>query len=80
MRGVVTGRIEALLELLDRNRWPGMSLQTWRALAVLERIGSDDARQLLAALAKGDPEARVTQEAAAALERLQRLKPGQGKQ
>ena len=73
----VRSRIESLLEPFDN--WAGMPLQTWRALAVLERIGSDDARQVLDGLAKGDPDARLTQEAKAALERLQRLKASQGK-
>jgi hypothetical protein len=75
----VRRRIEALLELLNKNRWTGMPLQSWRALAVLERIGTDDARQLLERLAKGDPDARLSQEAVAALERLQRRKAGRGK-
>jgi hypothetical protein len=75
----VRTRIEALLDLLDKNRWPRLPLQTWRALAVLERIGNDDARHLLKGLSEGDPLAPVTQEAAAAIERLQRLKASQGK-
>jgi WD40 repeat protein len=41
-----------------------------RALAVLERIASSEARQLLATLAQGPPEARLTQEAKASLDRL----------
>jgi hypothetical protein len=74
----VRRRIESLLEPFSNN-WPGMPLETWRALAVLERIGSDDARQVLEGLAKGDADARLTQEAAVAVERLQRLKASQGK-
>jgi hypothetical protein len=66
-------RIRALLEQLDNDRWPGMSLQSWRAVAVLERIGGAEARKVLTALAEGDPDARLTQEAAAALDRLRRL-------
>jgi hypothetical protein len=66
-------RIKALLDQLESNRWPGMSLQSWRAIAVLERIGSAEARRVLTALSEGDPEARLTQEASAALERLGRL-------
>jgi hypothetical protein len=40
-----------------------------RALAVLEQTGTAEARQVLEALAKGAPEARLTQEARASLER-----------
>jgi hypothetical protein len=47
-------------------------LQAWRALAVLERMGGDDARQMLEALAKGEPDVALTEEAKAALKRLQR--------
>jgi hypothetical protein len=39
---------------------------------VLERINSAEARQALAKLAKGAPEARLTREAKAALDRLTR--------
>src|SRR5439155_20517446 len=53
-------RIEALLAPLDKNSWPGMPLQSWRALAILERINNDDARQVLEGLAKGDTDARLT--------------------
>ena len=41
-----------------------------RALEVLERIGTPEARQILLSLAKGAPEAALTQEAKASLERL----------
>jgi hypothetical protein len=37
---------------------------------VLERVGTAEARRLLEALARGAPEARLTQEAKAALARL----------
>jgi hypothetical protein len=72
-------RIKALLDPLHREEWPDMPLQNWRALAVLERIGSDEARQVLSDLAKADPAYPESQEAAAALERLQRRKSAQGK-
>jgi dipeptidyl aminopeptidase/acylaminoacyl peptidase len=68
----VRRRIESLLEEISKN-WCGMQLETWRALAVLERIGSDDARQLLKGLSEGDPDSGLTREASAALERLRRL-------
>jgi RNA polymerase sigma factor (sigma-70 family) len=47
-------------------------LAALRALAVLEGAGTPDARDLLQALARGLPEARLTREARAALERLAR--------
>jgi hypothetical protein len=43
-----------------------------RAVAVLERLGTPAARQLLEALSRGAPAARLTQEAKAALQRLSR--------
>jgi len=49
-----------------------------RALEVLERIDSDDARSLLAALAKGAPQAPFTIEAKAALERTTKGSGGLG--
>ncbi len=45
-------------------------LQMLRVMEVLEHIGTAEARQVLAGLAKGAPEARLTQEAKASLERL----------
>jgi WD40 repeat protein len=52
-------------------------LRAMRAIEVLERIGSLPAQELLKSLAAGAPEARLTQEAKAALERLakQRVTP-----
>jgi hypothetical protein len=43
-----------------------------RAVRLLEGIGTPEARQLLKKLAEGVPEARLTQEARAALDRLAR--------
>jgi WD40 repeat protein len=49
---------------------PAGQLQGWRALAVLEYLGSPDARGVLETVAAGAPEARITREARAALHRL----------
>jgi len=47
-------------------------LRALRTLEVLEFIGSEDAKEVLQIIAKGTPEARLTQEAKASLERLQK--------
>ena len=55
------------------NNLPGPSpelIRSLRAIEVLERIGVADARDVLNILAKGAPEAQLTQEAMAALDRL----------
>jgi WD40 repeat protein len=64
-----------LEDLLDRLADPGPSpeaLRLLRAMEVLEGIGTPVAREVLEALAGGAPEARLTQEAKAALRRLDR--------
>jgi hypothetical protein len=44
--------------------------QALRAVEVLERVGSREAREVLRALAGGAPDAELTQQATAALARL----------
>jgi len=63
-------RIEALLQKLDGPILSPLQLRIIRAVQVLEHIGNADARKLLDKLAQGPPEARLTQEVKAALERL----------
>jgi hypothetical protein len=53
----------------------GKDLRDLRAVEILEKIGSPQARALLAALARGTPEARMTQEVKASLQRLERRIP-----
>jgi hypothetical protein len=65
-------RLEALLDRIQTRTLPSEQLRAVRAVAVLEHVASPEARRLLAALAKGAPEARLTQEAKASLERLTR--------
>jgi WD40 repeat protein len=67
-------RLEQLINKLDSSSSPRL-LQTIRAVELLEHIGSPAALELLRGLAKGAPEARLTQEAKAAAERL--VKAGQ---
>jgi hypothetical protein len=66
----VRRRIDRLLENLQR----APMLQSLRALEILEHIGTVEAQQILESLAKGAPEARLTQEAKASLDRLRKLK------
>jgi WD40 repeat protein len=68
-------RLEALLARLpgpisDRER-----LRVMRAIAVLEDIGTAEARAVLKTLAEGAPPARQTQEARQALDRANRRRP-----
>jgi WD40 repeat protein len=65
-------RVEQLLDKLERAVWTPEQLRASRALAVLERAGTAAARQTLAALTQGAPEARLTQEAQAILRRMNR--------
>jgi hypothetical protein len=62
----VRRRVEDLLEKLEGSGW----IRDTRAVEVLERMGTAEARELCARLASGAPEARRTLEAKAALARL----------
>jgi RNA polymerase sigma factor (sigma-70 family) len=62
-------------KLLDDLQGPITSpdlLRAMRAVEVLEQIGTSEARKVLEALARGEPDNRLTQDAKAALERLGR--------
>jgi WD40 repeat protein len=63
-------RVEELLNRLDGTS--PEAVQRLRALEALEHIGTPEARKLLAALADGSPEARLTRDAKAALKRLEK--------
>jgi WD40 repeat protein len=63
-------RLEELLEKINRPVPVGDSLRALRAVETLEHMGSDGASKLLAELAAGAPEARLTREAKASLRRL----------
>ena len=66
-------RLERLMTAAAAPAVPaGDRLRHLRALAVLELIGSEDARTLLKELAGGAAGARATMEAAMALERVSR--------
>ena len=63
--GRILRRIEALIERIAPER-----LRPLRAIEALEHIGNSEAQELLKKLSQGAPEARLTQEAKASLERL----------
>jgi hypothetical protein len=65
-------RIEQLLIHLDNRAWtpPAEELRPLRAVTVLERIGTPEARRVLAVLADGAAGARLTREAQSSLTRL----------
>jgi WD40 repeat protein len=63
-------RIELLLERLKAVGPDGKGLRVLRAVEVLERIGTAEAKEVLEAVAKGLPDAPQTRAAKASLERL----------
>ncbi|MBL8795762.1 MAG: WD40 repeat domain-containing protein [Planctomycetia bacterium] len=65
-------RIEGILQRLDGTVVSAERLRIYRALEILERLDSTESRAVLKVMAGGVPESRITQEAAAALERLAR--------
>jgi RNA polymerase sigma factor (sigma-70 family) len=65
-------RAEDLLARIDGPITDAERLRQVRAVEVLEWVGQGEARDLLKALANGDPEAGLTRDAAAALRRLGR--------
>ncbi len=65
-------RLKQLIEKLESQRIAGERIRELRAVEVLEEIGNPAARAILSKLAQGIPEARLTREAGAAIERLER--------
>lgn len=63
-------RLEQLVEKLEGVPASPDTLRPIRAVSALEHIDTAEARQVLKSLAQGMPEARVTREAKASLERL----------
>jgi RNA polymerase sigma factor (sigma-70 family) len=62
-------------QVLPRLEPSGERLRTLRAVQVLERAGTPEARRVLEAVAGGAPDARLTEEAKASLQRLRRRRP-----
>jgi WD40 repeat protein len=72
----VRRRVEALLEGMENaGRFPER-LRVSRAIGLLERLGTPEAHQALARLARGPAESAVTEEARAATTRLARVRAG----
>jgi WD40 repeat protein len=71
----VVQRVEKLLAKLGAPISDPELLQVWRALEVLEGVGTPTARHALQRLTRGGPFAPLTLEAKAALERLARRHP-----
>lgn len=65
----VQRRVEALLARLAERTMSAEAMRTWRAIEVLERIGTPEAGQALAKLAEGAAGAAVTRDARRALGR-----------
>src|SRR5262249_27007738 len=65
-------RMEQLLDKLATRPLPPNTLRDLRAIEVLENIATQEARELLRKLAAGAAEVRLTCEAKAALERLEK--------
>jgi hypothetical protein len=68
----VRRRIEELLEKRERALPTGEGLRSLRAVQALEYAATEESRRVLASLAEGAPEARLTQEVRRALDRLDR--------
>jgi RNA polymerase sigma factor (sigma-70 family) len=70
----VKQRLQALRQQLSGLALQGERLRAYRAVEVLERIGTQEARQVLQVLAEGAPDALVTGAAQATLNRLTQQK------
>ncbi len=71
LRANPSAEVRSRTERLLARRAPDETAST-RVLEVLERLNTTEARRLLETVAKGAPEARLTREATATLERLRR--------
>lgn len=73
----MTQRLESILKELPRYPLAPSYLRRVRAIQALERIGNNDAKEVLKKLAGGVPTALLTRDAAAALQRLEWEEDGQ---
>ncbi len=72
----VRRRLEVLLALPPGRIWSPDILRGLRAIQALEHMANPKAQELLKSLARGAPEARLTQEAKASLDRLAKRAAG----
>lgn len=70
-------RLEQLIRTLRRARPAAELIRPLRAVELLERLGTAEARKLLEVLAGGDPDSVLTVEARAAVRRLSEPRPSQ---
>ena len=70
-------RIELLLKKIDDTWLTAADIRGFRALEVLEKIGTTRAKQLIAVIASGEPAARLTREAILAGRRLKDATPAE---
>jgi WD40 repeat protein len=68
----VSRRVELIMQKLNAPVTASDRLRSLRAIEVLERIGTAEAREVLQTIAQGDPGSRLTSEARKTLERLKR--------
>jgi hypothetical protein len=68
----VSKRLTRLLDRIEREDVPPETMRAVRAVEALEWLGTAEARRLLERLAGGAPGARLTREAAAAVDRLRK--------
>jgi hypothetical protein len=71
----VRRRVEDILARQEDRLVPAGQVREWRAVEVLERVGTAQSRELLRRLVAGAPDAALTREAKAALERMERRAP-----
>jgi RNA polymerase sigma factor (sigma-70 family) len=72
-------RLERILKAIEEPRAPtSEALRELRAIAVLERIGTQAAQRVLTSLAEESASVRLTREASAALQRLRSSSAGMG--
>ncbi len=69
------GRLQQLLTALERQMLEADALRTVRAIEILERVGTDEARQTLEALAQRSVGHQPAEQARAALQRLEKRAP-----
>jgi WD40 repeat protein len=80
LRKALEGKVSAevrlsaqrLLDMMEKSGSSAEEVRTIRALELLEQLGTPEARTLLQTLAKGAPNADLTREAKAILDRLER--------